>query len=169
MPPPAPAVPAAVPTRVLDPRDVNLAHVMASADRHGVGELGKLIGVMTALDESDLYMYANAAHPLSLTLPHDRVGSDKNSLGLFQQRLQWWGTGTEDERVQQLMDPGKSADLFFEALQRVVGWEKMFPWQACQAVQRSGTPDGSNYHARLGQAQAAIAGAPDYFTRNPGG
>lgn len=157
-------MPVPVPVDNRDPRDQHLEAVVASAVRHGMGELGKLIGVMTALTESDLYMYANAAHPLSLTLPHDKVGSDQNSLGLFQQRVQWWGTGTEDERVRQLMDPATSADLFFDALGKVTGWDKLYPWEAAQAVQRSGTPDGSNYRARLGQAQVALAGGPTYFT-----
>lgn len=153
-----------VPVDARDRRDVHLEAVLASADRHGVGELGKLIGVMTALAESDLYLYANTAHPLSLTLPHDRVGADQDSLGLFQQRPRWWGTGTDDERVRQLMDPATSADLFFDALLRVVGWQKLYPWQAAQAVQRSAFSDGSNYLARLGQAQKAIAGGPRFFT-----
>jgi hypothetical protein len=63
-----------------------------------------------------------------------------------------------------LMDPATSADLFFDALVKVVGWQKLYPWQAAQAVQRSAFTDGSNYLARLGQAQKAIAGGPTYFT-----
>lgn len=129
-----------------------------------VGDQGRLIGMMVALAESDLYVQANAKIPLSLTLPHDRVGGDHDSLGLFQQRPQYWGTGTEDEKVRQLMDPATSARLFYAALQRVAGWPALDPWVAAQKVQRSAFADGSNYKARLAQAQAAIAGAPTYFS-----
>lgn len=133
-----------------------------------MGDAGKLIGTITALAESDLYMQANANNPLSLTLPHDRVGSDKDSLGLYQQRTKWWfetAGDSEDERVRTLMDATRSSRLFFAALQRVPNWQALDPWVAAQAVQRSGTADGSNYKARMAQAQAALAGGPNYFTR----
>lgn len=137
----------------------NLAAVLASADRHQMGELGKLIGVMVALDESDLHNYSNYRLPLSQQVPNDGDpprGPDAQSLGVFQQQPRWWGKGTQDERVRQLMDPGTAADLFFTALSRVTGWQKMPPWEAAQAVQRSGTKDGSNYRSRLNEASALL-------------
>lgn len=141
-----------------------MAAIVRVADQMQLGDQGRLVGVMTALAESDLFMQANANNPLSLVLPYDRVGQDKDSLGLFQQRPKWYGTGTPDERTRQLMDPATSARLFYEALERVPGWRTLDPWVAAQTVQRSGTPDGSNYKARMAAAQAALAGGPNYYT-----
>jgi hypothetical protein len=153
-----------------DPRDVNLEATLSVADELGVGERGRLVGVMTALAESDLYRYSNPLYPLSSAVPNDGAPparwaySTKNSLGLFQQRPQWWGVGSEDDRVRQLMDARVSARLFFTALKNVLDWQTLDPWVAAQAVQRSEYGDGSNYRARMKQAQDAIAGGPRYFT-----
>lgn len=156
MPVPVPAV--------RDPRDTNLAAIVRVADQMQLGDAGRLVGVMTALTESDLFMQANANNPLSLVLPYDRVSQDKDSLGLYAQRVRYWGTGTPDERTRQLMDPATSARLFYEALERVPGWRTLDPWVAAQTVQRSQFTDGSNYKARMAAAQAALAGGPNYFT-----
>ncbi|SLG40451.1 Phage-related protein [Mycobacteroides abscessus subsp. abscessus] len=113
----------------------------------GLGEHGAKVGLMTALAESGLRMYANNSVPESLAYPHDAVGSDHDSVGLFQQRDNGaWGT------VEQRMNPRASAQMFYDALMRVDGWQNMPPHLAAQAVQRSAFSDGSNYAA---QAQAA--------------
>lgn len=53
-------------------------------------------------------MYANSNVPDSLNYPHDAVGSDNESLGLFQQQTVWgWGSTAE------LMDAGHNARAFF--------------------------------------------------------
>src|SRR3954449_357016 len=64
------------------------------------------IALETALTESGLRMYANANNPKSLQLPHDAVGDNFGSVGLFQQQVGGavnstadWGSTTE------LMDP----------------------------------------------------------------
>lgn len=119
---------------------------------------------MVALAESDLYVQANSKIPLSLTLPHDRVGGDHDSLGVFQQRPRFWGDGSEDDKVRQLMDPAESARLFYAALVRVRNWTSIDPWVAAQAVQCSAFANGSNYRARMTAAALAIAGGPRYFT-----
>jgi crotonobetainyl-CoA:carnitine CoA-transferase CaiB-like acyl-CoA transferase len=148
----------------------------------GLGDRGVLIGVMTALAESDLYNYANdgtsprltgpekAQAAESMTFPHDKVGRDWISLGLFQQVPQWWGT------VPDLMDPAVAARKFYAALKRVSGWELLEPWVSAQTVQRSSFngvtkgPDGrvrefgANYRARLEQAHRVVNGGPRYFT-----
>lgn len=102
----------------------------------GLGERAAVIGEATALVESGdpLKMWANSSVPESLNFPHDAVGSDHDSVGLFQQRPQFWGP------VADLMDPAKSAALFYEALTGVSGWESMDPGAAAQAVQRSAFP-----------------------------
>lgn len=53
-------------------------------------------------------MYANSNVPASLNYPHDAVGSDSDSLGLFQQRPSaGWGT------VAELMDADYNARAFY--------------------------------------------------------
>jgi hypothetical protein len=135
-----------------------------------MGERGKFIGTITALAESDLLRYSNPLYPLSSEVPNDGppparwAYSTKNSLGLFQQRPQWWGVGSTDDRVRQLMDARVSARLFFTALKGVLDWRLLDPWIAAQAVQRSEYTDGRNYRDRMAQAEAALDGGPNYFT-----
>lgn len=101
-------------------------------------ERAAVIGNATGLVESGdpMKMWANNAVPESLNYPHDAVGSDHDSVGLFQQRDNGaWGT------VAQRMDPYESAKLFYNALVKVSGWEGMEEGAAAQAVQRSAFPD----------------------------
>jgi hypothetical protein len=105
------------------------------------------IALETALAESGLRMYANANNPESLRLPHDAVGSDHGSVGLFQQQVGGavnstadWGTTAE------LMDPQQSTEKFLDALLRL-DWIPMTNWAAAQAVQHSAFSDGSNYRS----------------------
>jgi hypothetical protein len=75
---------------------------------------------------------------------------DRDSQGLFQQRpSQGWGT------VQQVTNPVYAANKFYDALGRT-NWQRMTPWQAAQAVQRSFDPTGSNYQRQYSLAQAAF-------------
>jgi LysM repeat protein len=105
------------------------------------------IALETALTESGLRMYANAHNPESLRLPHDAVGSDHGSVGLFQQQVGGavnstanWGTTAE------LMDPEISTRKFLDALLRL-NWIPVTNWAAAQAVQHSAFSDGSNYRS----------------------
>jgi LysM repeat protein len=105
------------------------------------------IALETALTESGLRMYANANNPESLRLPHDDVGSDHGSVGLFQQQVGGaqnstanWGTTAE------LMNPEVSTKKFLDAL-LTLNWIPMTNWAAAQAVQHSAFSDGSNYRS----------------------
>jgi LysM domain len=105
------------------------------------------IALETALTESGLRMYANANNPDSLRLPHDAVGRDHGSVGLFQQQVGGaanstanWGTTAA------LMDPEISTRKFLDALLRI-DWMSMTNWAAAQAVQHSAFADGSNYRS----------------------
>jgi LysM repeat protein len=105
------------------------------------------IALETALAESGLRMYANVNNPESLRLPHDAVGSDHGSVGLFQQQVGGavnstanWGTTAE------LMDPEISTRKFLHALLEL-NWIPMTNWAAAQAVQHSAFSDGSNYRS----------------------
>lgn len=71
----------------------------------------------------------------SLNHPHDAVGSDHASVGLFQQQVGWWGS------VEVLMEPDNSAATFYAALLEVDRWETLTVGQASQRVQASAVPD----------------------------
>lgn len=114
----------------------------------GVSREGVVIALMAALTESTLRMLANpSAYPESLGFPNDGVGSDHDSLGLFQMRpASGWGT------VAELMDPEYQAQAFFggpsgpnggspRGLLDIPGWQLLDPGEAAQAVEVSAYPD----------------------------
>ena len=113
-----------------------------------VGRAGVTVALMAALTESTLRLLANtSAYPESDSYPHDGVGSDYDSLGLFQMRpSSGWGT------VAELMDPVYQAQAFFggvygpnagspRGLLDVAGWQMLDPGAAAQAVEVSAYPD----------------------------
>lgn len=102
----------------------------------GLSKKATRIALMTALVESDLRNLANKTVPESLKLPNDGTAEDHDSVGVFQQRpSQGWGS------VKDLMTPAKAAAKFYDALEKVKGWEDLDPGAAAQAVQRSAFPD----------------------------
>lgn len=108
------------------------------------------IGIATALVESGspLKMWANRAVPESLKYRHDAIGSDYDSVGLFQQRDNGaWGT------VKQRMTPYDSAGLFFAKL-KSFDWAAMDPGAAAQKVQVSAFPD--RYGQQMGAAEKLL-------------
>ena len=94
--------------------------IIAEGQRRRVTQRGIVIALATALVESAMKMWANAKVPESLSLPHDAVGSDGYSVGLFQQQVirggtgQWWWADCAT-----CMDPTKSAGLFYDRLARL--------------------------------------------------
>lgn len=80
-------------------------------------------------------MYANNAVPASLKYHHDRIGSDHDSIGLFQQRASIYKNIACD------MGAACSAGQFFTEMKRVSGWKTMAVGTLCQKVQRSAFPD----------------------------
>ncbi|GAA1817691.1 M23 family metallopeptidase [Agromyces neolithicus] len=128
----------------------------------GVGREGVVIALMAALTESTLRMLANpSAYPESLGFPNDGVGSDHDSLGLFQMRhASGWGT------VADLMNPEYQARAFFggpsgpnggspRGLLDIPGWQLLDPGEAAQAVEVSAYPD--RYQNYQPVAEAIIA------------
>jgi murein DD-endopeptidase MepM/ murein hydrolase activator NlpD len=114
----------------------------------GIGRQGVLIALMAALTESTLRMLANtSAYPESAGYPNDGLGSDHDSLGLFQMRpASGWGT------VADLMNPEYQAQAFFggpsgpnagspRGLLDIAGWQGLDPGEAAQAVEVSAYPD----------------------------
>lgn len=106
-----------------------------------------ILGVATALVESNLRMLANPAVPESMNFPHDGVGTDHDSVGLFQQRSSGWGT------VSQRMNARASAGMFFNKLM-AFDWRNMEPGSACQRVQVSAFPD--RYAQRIPEATQLV-------------
>lgn len=120
-----------------DSGQVNNARVIVGVGQQmRVPPKGWIVAVATAMRESTLHNRANPTVPESLKLPHEGVGTDHDSLGLFQQRpSQGWGTPA------QLLDTRYASAKFYEKLLRVPGWEQMRLTEAADAVQRSGFPD----------------------------
>jgi hypothetical protein len=84
------------------------------------------IALATAYQESKLY---------------NLESGDRDSLGLFQQRpSQGWGSR------QQILNPYLATTAFYDALQRVDGYETMRVTEAAQEVQRSGFPEAYADH-----------------------
>lgn len=132
----------------------------------GVGRQGVLIALMAALTESTLRMLANAAHPASLDMPNDGVGSDHDSLGLFQMRpTSGWGS------VADLMEPTYQVRAFFggtegpnypspAGLLDLTGWQTADPGSAAQAVERSAFPDRYQNYQPVAEAIVAALTKP---------
>ena len=80
-------------------------------------------------------MHANQAVPSSMGMAHDKVGSDQDSVGLFQQRAAFYTD------ISCTMDARCSAGLYFNDMKNVANWQSMGAAQLSQAIQRSEIPD----------------------------
>ena len=156
----------------------NAKIVIGIAKTDNLGKQGALIGLMTSLTESSITILGNTKVPVSLSYPGiEGTGSNGDSVGIFQQQPQYtWSTIatgpealTNQAAVWQLMNPAYAAEAFFgsppgsnapaalsKGLQNISGWQTMQPWVAAQAVQSSGTGDGSNYRQMLSRAQSLL-------------
>jgi len=129
----------------------NARVIVAAAKALGLPQQAAAVAIMTGRQESALLVLADPAVPGSGDYPHQGSGSDRDSVGLFQQQpSQGWGS------VGQLMDPGYAASTFLRSLVQVPGWQHQPLWQAAQAVQRSA--DGAAY-AQWAALGTAVAGA----------
>jgi murein DD-endopeptidase MepM/ murein hydrolase activator NlpD len=108
--------------------------IWETASKRDLPEQAAVVALATAMQESTIKVLANPAIPESYDLPHDGEGSDHDSIGIYQQRPHWGP-------VEVLMDPAGSAGLFYDALERVDGWEDLPVTVAAQEVQVSGFPD----------------------------
>ena len=143
------------------------ATIVAVGEGLRIPRQGIVVALATAAQESAFRNYANDGRggdlepdqrgvSASLRLPHDAVGSDHGSVGLFQQQYPWWGTLAE------LMDPATSAALFYQALLKMPGWQDLPVTVAAQRVQRSAFPSAYAAHEPLArQLVAMLAGTTD--------
>ncbi|QFG05092.1 tape measure protein [Gordonia phage Dre3] len=113
-----------------------------------------IIAVGTQLVESGIKMYANASVPDSLKFPHDAVGSDHDSVGLYQQRQAGWGTLAER------MSAFGSTKLFLSAMvKKFPNWQSMPKGDVAQGVQVSAFPD--KYATKMDEARQLLIGKFD--------
>ncbi|HEX6150853.1 hypothetical protein [Nocardioides sp.] len=104
----------------------NAALIAAVAVRRGMPARAATIAIATAYQESKL---VNIDY------------GDRDSLGLFQQRpSQGWGNR------RQLLDPEYSINAFYDALEKVDGYETLEITVAAQEVQRSAFPEAYADH-----------------------
>ncbi|MCX6397882.1 MAG: hypothetical protein NTV23_15450 [Propionibacteriales bacterium] len=111
----------------LDPEQGQIVALIAAvADDRGLPARAVTIAIATAYQESKI---RNIAH------------GDRDSVGIFQQRpSQGWGT------VAQIRDEHYTINKFFEALEKVDGYEDLEITDAAQKVQRSGFPQAYADH-----------------------
>jgi hypothetical protein len=110
-----------------------------------ITERGIEIALATVFVETNFVMYANNPDPESLNFPHDAIGSDFDSDGLFQQRAQFFGT------VAERMDAALSAAMFYHLLAAFpYNDPNTPPGTFAQDVQRSAFPD--RYDERFSDA-----------------
>lgn len=143
--------------------------IIAEGRRRGITPRGIKIAIATGLVESNLTVYANRKVPDSLNYPHDAVGSDGMSVGVFQQQVVmgngwWWGD------AKTCMDPTSSAGLFYDRLAKLdYNNTSRKPGLYAQDVQRSAYPhryderyeEAGRYYDRLaGDAPAPPPPAP---------
>ncbi|MBQ1062063.1 MULTISPECIES: M23 family metallopeptidase [unclassified Micromonospora] len=113
---------------------------------------GWVIALATAMQESALRNLANSTVPASLALPHEGVGADHDSLGLFQQRPGWGS-------VEQRMTPSYTARKFYQKMVKVPNWQQRPLTVVAQQVQVSAYPDAYAKHEELaGRIVDALAG-----------
>jgi murein DD-endopeptidase MepM/ murein hydrolase activator NlpD len=161
-----------------DARQVNNAAIIVSVGKQmQVPAWGYVVALGTAMQESTLLNHANnnPDYPrvvaLSMAIPHEAVGHDNDSVGLFQQRPIEGALGKDGwGPVSELMTPNISARKFYNALLKVPGWEQMRLTDAAQAVQHSGTPEAYQQHEADAKALAAyVLGLPNIDVIGGGG
>ncbi|MGK5740347.1 peptidase M23 [Micromonospora sp. URMC 103] len=110
----------------------NAKAIVRTAQKMDVPRRAMVIAVATAMQESNLYNYASGVLPESQNYPHQAIGWDHDSVGLFQQRpSSGWGS------VRDLMKPEFATRQFLAALEQIPGWQDLPLTDAAQAVQVS--------------------------------
>lgn len=135
----------------------NAAAIVAEVKREGLPLQAAQIAITTAIVESGLLSQANSNVPDSLSLPHDKVGNDGTSVGLFQQQNSW---GTVSQRLN-----AQSATALFLA-RLPAGWQSQDPGAVAQRIQVSAYPDRYDQNYANGAAVAAALWGNTSGTQN---
>lgn len=134
--PAAPAKPKAV-AGLTPQQTANAKAIIEAGQDLGMPRKALVIALSTAMQESNLQNLGSTVVPESRMVPNEGLGSDHDSVGLFQQRagVQYgWGP------VKKLMQPKFAATQFYKGLQGVRGWQNMPVTIAAQSVQVSAYP-----------------------------
>ena len=116
----------------------NAATIAAVGIRRAMPDQAIVIALATAMQESKL---------------ENLDGGDRDSIGLFQQRpSQGWGTPDN------IADPRYSAGMFYQALNRVKGWQTMRVTEAAQRVQTQRLSGGVPAVGHVGHGARAGVG-----------
>lgn len=114
----------------------NAAAITAIGVKRGLPPRAATIAIATAMQESKVR--------------NVRFG-DRDSLGLFQQRpSQGWGT------AEQILDPEYSTNKFYDALEKIDGYESMDIAEAAQKVQRSAAGEAYAQHEAQARVTASV-------------
>jgi hypothetical protein len=148
--PPPPPIPA--PAQLTRAEGYAL-RILNEGRKRGVTPKGIQIAFATGIVESNITVYANQKLPKSLALPHDAVGNDGYSVGIFQQQVRdtgngwWWG----DEKT--CMGVESSAGLFYDRLVKLpYNGDSKTPGAFAQQIQGSAFP--ARYDQHWGEAVA---------------
>jgi hypothetical protein len=123
----------------------NARTIIATGKALGVNDNGIITALAVAGVEANWQNYSNVNVPQSQNYPHQAVGSDHDSIGLFQQRP---STGWA-HNIALGMDPVYQAAAFFggspnssaPGLMDIRGWQNANPGVISQTVQGSAFPD----------------------------
>ncbi|KAM3551672.1 hypothetical protein ARSEF4850_007755 [Beauveria asiatica] len=117
----------------------------------GLNRQACLAVISTALQESELQIYANPIVPASMNYPHDKVGGDQDSIGMFQQRAKFYSDIATD------MSAAGSTRLFLADMKGIAGWQTMEVSALCQTVQKAEA--GNLYGQRVSLAEQICSAA----------
>jgi cell wall-associated NlpC family hydrolase len=131
------------------------ARIVAATAIQRAGSDAALIALTVGITESGLRILGNPNDASANGLPDQGIGTDHDSLGIFQQRPSW---GSAAER----MDPVASTNLFMDRLVALTGSQSAEPWVDAQQVQVSAW-DG---HARPANDNSSVVGG-NYETQVP--
>ncbi|UNI13693.1 hypothetical protein JDV02_000414 [Purpureocillium takamizusanense] len=119
----------------LDPsQSRNAWAIMQEVKKSGTGWQGCMVAITTALTESNIRILANHAVPASLQFPNEGVGADYDSVGIYQQRAQWYND------ISCSMRADCSTRAFIIRMKTVGNWQGTDVAVVCQAVQISEKP-----------------------------
>ena len=119
--------------------------IASEVKARGLPRQACLAAITTAITETALKNYANSGVSASFNYPYDAVGSDHDSVGLFQQRVSGYTNIAAD------MSPTGSTSQFLDRMINISGWQTMDVGTLCQKVQVSAYPD--RYNNNVGAAQ----------------
>ncbi|QDK01132.1 endolysin [Mycobacterium phage Purky] len=140
----------------LSTKDRHALTIMGKGQEMGITPRGIKIALAVALVESNITIYANPKVPESLAIPHEAVGTDGKSVGIFQQQVVWgngawwWGDAAT------CMSPASSAVLFYDRLRKLdYNNTSRSPGSYAQQIQQSAYP--TRYDERFAEAEQLYA------------